>query len=69
MNRPTQESKIKKDELPHDENSELTDEALEQVSGGAFGLKKETQPHSGSGSGKVNVQDLSLTKWVDRSPG
>ena len=42
MNKPTEDSKIKKDEVNIDENTELTDEALEQVSGGVDTLKTKS---------------------------
>ena len=66
MNKSTEDSKIKQNEVIDEENTELTDEALEQVSGGVFGLKKEIPSYSRSGAaGKVNVNDLSFVKYVD----
>ncbi len=63
MSKSTEDSKIKKDELISDDNTELTDEALEQVNGGTFQLKKETQPYSSAG--KASFKDLNMTKKVD----
>ncbi len=63
-----QKENIKKsdNEEIRDEKTELTDEELEQVNGGTYQLKKETQTYSkGGGAGKVNVNDLSFTKYVD----
>ncbi len=63
MNKPKQDSKIKQEELHNEENTELTDEALEKVSGGTFALNTETQPYSSYGwvRGKISQVDYNFT--------
>ena len=61
MKKQTKDSKTKKDEVISDENTELTDEALEQVNGGDFELTKETQSVSRSAQGKIALANYNFT--------
>lgn len=49
------------------ESKDATHAGLIDVQGWAWGMSNSGTTHmgSGGGGGKVNVQDLSITKWVD----
>lgn len=65
MSNPTENSKKSNTEEIGDKHTELNEDQLEQVNGGAFGLKKEPQPYSShgkGGAGKVGSIDITITK-------